>query len=111
MEPQWSSSTVWTSLASLSTHFLHASSGGPGGGVDAEDRCFFNPEKYKIVLFDQRGSGKSIPSACLEDNTTWDLVKDTEKIRELLKIDKWHVFGGSWVGPSLVLNMCWKPGT
>lgn len=73
--------------------FLH---GGPGGGVDADDRCFFNPKKYKIILFDQRGSGKSIPSACLEENTTWDLVKDIEKIRELLKIDKWHVFGGSW---------------
>ncbi|KAF9048665.1 prolyl aminopeptidase serine peptidase [Panaeolus papilionaceus] len=73
--------------------FLH---GGPGGGTDATDRGFFNPEKYKIILFDQRGAGKSTPSACLEDNTTWDLVKDIEKLRELLKIEKWHVFGGSW---------------
>ncbi|KAL4260430.1 Proline iminopeptidase [Pleurotus pulmonarius] len=73
--------------------FLH---GGPGGGVDPKDRSFFNPEKYKIVLFDQRGSGKSTPHACLEENTTWDLVKDIEKLRELLKVDKWHVFGGSW---------------
>ncbi|KAF5382215.1 hypothetical protein D9615_004368 [Tricholomella constricta] len=73
--------------------FLH---GGPGGGVDVADRCFFNPEKYKIILFDQRGAGKSTPSACLEENTTWNLVKDIEKIRELLLIDKWHVFGGSW---------------
>ncbi|TFK40423.1 proline iminopeptidase [Crucibulum laeve] len=73
--------------------FLH---GGPGGGVDAKDRCFFNPQKYKIILLDQRGSGKSTPSACLEENTTWDLVKDIEKLRELLKIDRWHVFGGSW---------------
>ncbi|KAJ8456351.1 hypothetical protein ONZ45_g1947 [Pleurotus djamor] len=73
--------------------FLH---GGPGGGTDAKDRSFFNPAKYKIVLFDQRGAGKSTPTACLEDNTTWDLVKDIEKLRELLKIEKWHVFGGSW---------------
>ncbi|TFK75200.1 proline iminopeptidase [Pluteus cervinus] len=73
--------------------FVH---GGPGGGTDAADRSFFNPEKYKIVLFDQRGAGKSTPSASLEDNTTWDLVKDIEKLREYLNIDKWHVFGGSW---------------
>jgi proline iminopeptidase len=73
--------------------FLH---GGPGGGVDASDRGFFNPEKYKIILFDQRGAGKSTPSACLEENTTWDLVKDIERLREHLKIEKWHVFGGSW---------------
>ncbi|KAG6901793.1 hypothetical protein C0995_007819 [Termitomyces sp. Mi166 len=73
--------------------FVH---GGPGGGTDAADRSFFDPEKYKIILFDQRGAGKSTPSACLEENTTWDLVKDIEKVREELKIDKWHVFGGSW---------------
>jgi len=70
--------------------------GGPGGGTDPQDRSFFNPEKYKIILFDQRGAGKSTPSASLEENTTWDLVKDIEKLRELLKVDKWHVFGGSW---------------
>ncbi|TRM64426.1 Alpha/Beta hydrolase protein [Schizophyllum amplum] len=73
--------------------FLH---GGPGGGFDTADRSFFNPEKYKIILVDQRGSGKSTPYASLEENTTWDLVKDIEKLREELKIDKWHVFGGSW---------------
>jgi len=73
--------------------FLH---GGPGGGTDEKDRSFFDPQKYKIILFDQRGAGKSTPSACLEENTTWDLVKDTERLREKLKIDKWHVFGGSW---------------
>ncbi|KAM5538507.1 hypothetical protein V8D89_007840 [Ganoderma adspersum] len=73
--------------------FLH---GGPGGGTDGKDRSFFDPTKYKIILFDQRGAGKSTPTASLEDNTTWDLVKDIEKLREHLKIDKWHVFGGSW---------------
>jgi len=80
--------------------FLH---GGPGGGTDPKDRCFFNPQKYRIILFDQRGSGKSTPSACLEENTTWDLVKDVETIREHLGIDKWHVFGGSW-GSTLSLT-------
>ncbi|KAH9923273.1 proline iminopeptidase [Fomitopsis serialis] len=79
--------------------FLH---GGPGNGTDAKDRAYFNPEKYKIVLFDQRGSGKSTPTASLEENTTWDLVKDMEKLREQLKIDKWNVFGGSW-GSTLAL--------
>jgi len=73
--------------------FLH---GGPGGGTDEKDRSFFNPQKYKIILFDQRGAGKSSPSACLEENTTWDLVKDVERIREKLNVEKWHVFGGSW---------------
>ncbi|KAF8591077.1 proline iminopeptidase [Ramaria rubella] len=73
--------------------FLH---GGPGGGTSGKDRTFFNPEKYNIILLDQRGSGKSTPSACLEENTTWDLVKDIERLREHLSIDKWHVFGGSW---------------
>ncbi|KAF9267825.1 proline iminopeptidase [Marasmius fiardii PR-910] len=73
--------------------FLH---GGPGGGCDEQDRSFFSPHKYKIILLDQRGAGKSTPSSCLEENTTWDLVKDIEKLREHLKIEKWHVFGGSW---------------
>ncbi|KAI0044923.1 proline iminopeptidase [Auriscalpium vulgare] len=79
--------------------FLH---GGPGGGCDARDRGFFNPDKYKVIFLDQRGAGKSTPTACLEDNTTWDLVKDVERLREHLKIDKWHVFGGSW-GSTLAL--------
>ncbi|KAB5594002.1 Proline iminopeptidase [Ceratobasidium theobromae] len=73
--------------------FLH---GGPGGGTSPTDRTYFNPEKYKIVLFDQRGCGKSQPTSSLEANTTWDLVADIEKIREKLKIDRWVVFGGSW---------------
>ncbi|KAG8904895.1 hypothetical protein FRC01_008560, partial [Tulasnella sp. 417] len=70
--------------------------GGPGGGTGERDRQYFDPEAYKIVLFDQRGAGKSTPSASVEKNTTWDLVSDIEKLREHLKIDKWVVFGGSW---------------
>lgn len=79
--------------------FLH---GGPGGGTDGKMRRFFHPEKYRIVLFDQRGSGKSTPHASLEANTTWDVVEDTEKVREHLGIAKWQVFGGSW-GSTLAL--------
>jgi proline iminopeptidase len=84
--------------------FLH---GGPGGGTDAKMRQFFNPKKYRIVLFDQRGSGKSKPSASLVDNTTWHLVADTEAIREHLGIDRWQVFGGSW-GSTLALAYAQK---
>lgn len=73
--------------------FLH---GGPGGGTDPKMRRFFDPRRYRIVLFDQRGSGKSKPHASLEANTTWDLVADMEKLREHLGIDRWLVFGGSW---------------
>jgi len=79
--------------------FLH---GGPGGGVDASYRRYFNPEKWRIILFDQRGCGKSTPFAELKENTTWDLVSDIEKIREHLGIEKWAVFGGSW-GSTLTL--------
>jgi proline iminopeptidase len=84
--------------------FLH---GGPGGGTDAKMRQFFNPKKYRIVLFDQRGSGKSKPAANLVDNTTWHLVADIETIREHLGIDKWQVFGGSW-GSTLALAYAQK---
>lgn len=80
--------------------FLH---GGPGGGVDAWHRTFFDPRRYRIVLFDQRGAGKSTPYASLEDNTTWHLVEDIETLRRHLKIDKWQVFGGSW-GSTLALS-------
>ncbi|CAN1821358.1 Proline iminopeptidase [Linum perenne] len=73
--------------------FLH---GGPGGGTAPSNRRFFDPEFYRIVLFDQRGAGKSVPHACLEHNTTWELIDDIEKLREYLKITEWQVFGGSW---------------
>ncbi|HEX8117349.1 MAG TPA: prolyl aminopeptidase [Pyrinomonadaceae bacterium] len=79
--------------------FLH---GGPGGGLVPEYRQFFDPAAYRVVLFDQRGSGRSTPHASLEANTTWHLVDDIEKLREELGFDSWHVFGGSW-GSTLAL--------
>ncbi len=79
--------------------FLH---GGPGGGLVPEYRRFHDPAAYRIVLLDQRGSGQSTPHAGLEENTTWDLVSDIEKLREHLGIESWQVFGGSW-GSTLAL--------
>jgi proline iminopeptidase len=73
--------------------FVH---GGPGAGCDIRARRFFDPDVYRIVMFDQRGCGRSKPHASLVDNTTWHLVADMEKLREHLHIDKWQVFGGSW---------------
>src|SRR5262249_22623848 len=79
--------------------FLH---GGPGSGTDESQRTFFDPNYYRIILFDQRGCGKSLPCNCLINNTTWDLVEDINKLRELLYIDKCFLFGGSW-GSTLAL--------
>lgn len=79
--------------------FLH---GGPGAGCEPYHRRFFDPERYRLVLFDQRGCGQSSPHAELAGNTTWDLVGDIEKVREHLGIDRWLVFGGSW-GSTLAL--------
>lgn len=76
--------------------------GGPGAGTSPAMRRFFNPSVYRIVLFDQRGSGKSTPHASLDENTTWDLVADIEILRAALQIDRWQVFGGSW-GSTLAL--------
>ena len=73
--------------------FVH---GGPGGGCDGNSRRYFDPDHYRIVLFDQRGCGRSRPHACLEDNTTWHLCADMERLREHLNISDWLVFGGSW---------------
>ncbi len=76
--------------------------GGPGGGTTPSMRRYFDPRRYRIVLFDQRGCGKSRPHADLTDNTTWDLVADMEKLRAHLGIERWQVFGGSW-GSTLAL--------
>lgn len=70
--------------------------GGPGGGCSPGMRRYFDPERYRVILFDQRGCGRSKPYACTENNTTWDLIQDIETIRENLGISKWTVFGGSW---------------
>lgn len=69
---------------------------GPGSGCEYDSRCFFNPEKYRIILFDQRGCGRSTPHGELKNNTTQDLVEDLEKIRVFLEVDKWVLFGGGW---------------
>jgi proline iminopeptidase len=79
--------------------FLH---GGPGGGTEPKHRRYFDPAAYRIVLFDQRGCGKSTPFASLDDNTTWHLVDDIEALRRHLGVERWQVFGGSW-GSTLAL--------
>jgi len=76
--------------------------GGPGGGCSPMMRRYFDPDVYRIILFDQRGCGRSRPHASVENNTTWHLVADIELIRTTLGIDKWIVFGGSW-GATLAL--------
>jgi len=80
--------------------FLH---GGPGAGANPSHRRQFDPERYNILVFDQRGCGRSTPHAHLEANTTWHLVDDIERLRELAGVDKWMVFGGSW-GSTLALT-------
>jgi len=79
--------------------FVH---GGPGAGCDLRARRFFDPDAYRIILFDQRGCGRSKPHASLVDNTTWHLVADMERLRERLDVERWQVFGGSW-GSTLAL--------
>ncbi len=79
--------------------FLH---GGPGAGCEPWHRCFFDPCRYRIILFDQRGCGRSVPHAALTDNTTAHLISDMETIRALLGVERWLLFGGSW-GSTLAL--------
>ena len=76
--------------------------GGPGAGCNPKMRCFHDPAAYRIILFDQRGAGRSTPHADLTDNSTWDLVADIEKLRLHLGVSRWQVFGGSW-GSTLAL--------
>lgn len=76
--------------------------GGPGGGSSPEMRRFFDPNRYRIIVFDQRGCGRSTPHSELRENTTWDLVGDMEQLREHLGVERWVVFGGSW-GSTLAL--------
>jgi len=79
--------------------FVH---GGPGGGISGGDRKYFDPKEYHIILFDQRGAGNSTPPFCLEENDTWSLVKDMERLREHVGVDRWILFGGS-LGSTLSL--------
>lgn len=76
--------------------------GGPGGGASPEMRRFFDPQRYRIILYDQRGCGRSTPHAELAENTTWDLVDDLERLRQRLEVKRWLLFGGSW-GSTLAL--------
>ena len=85
--------------------FLH---GGPGGGCSPSQRRLFDPDKYRILLFDQRGCGRSTPHASLEANTTWHLVADIERLRAMLGVDTWMVFGGSW-GSDACPFLCGNP--
>ena len=84
--------------------FLH---GGPGTGTKPHNRCFFDPKRYRIILFDQRGSGKSLPLGSLTNNTTWHLIEDIEKLRLHLNVERWALFGGSW-GSTLALSYAIK---
>lgn len=84
--------------------FIH---GGPGIGTHPNNRRFFDPQYYRIILFDQRGCGKSTPFSSLNNNTTWHLVEDIEKLRHHLQVDKWILFGGSW-GSTLALSYAIK---
>jgi len=79
--------------------FLH---GGPGGGFSPSHRQLFDPDRYRVLLFDQRGCGRSTPYASLEANTTWHLVADMERFRQMMGVEQWLVFGGSW-GSTLAL--------
>lgn len=79
--------------------FLH---GGPGGGIAPEHRRLFDPDRYDVMLFDQRGCGRSTPHAGIEANTTWHLVADIERLREIMGVESWLVLGGSW-GSTLAL--------
>ncbi|MEL7130672.1 MAG: alpha/beta fold hydrolase, partial [Pseudomonadota bacterium] len=96
-ELYWEESGTASGVPAIGLH------GGPGGGSSPEMRRFFDPKRYRLILFDQRGCGRSTPRSELTDNTTWDLIEDMEKLRVALGIDRWLVFGGSW-GSTLALS-------
>ncbi len=81
--------------------------GGPGAGATPIHRRFFDPDFYRIIIFDQRGAGRSHPIGCLDNNTTEHLIADIETLRKHLKVNKWHIFGGSW-GSTLALSYAAK---
>lgn len=83
--------------------------GGPGAGATPAHRRFFNPAHYRIIIFDQRGAGRSHPLGSVNNNTPEDLVNDLEKIREHLKVEKWHLFGGSWGSTLAILYAIQNP--
>ncbi len=95
-ELYWEESGAADGLPVVAVH------GGPGGGSSPEMRRFFDPKRYRIIIFDQRGCGRSTPHSELKENTTWDLVADMEALREHLGVKQWVVFGGSW-GSTLAL--------
>jgi proline iminopeptidase len=84
--------------------FVHA---GPGSGCEFDSRCFFNPEKYRIILFDQRGAGRSTPHGELLNNETSDLIEDIEKIRDYLGVDRWVLFGTPITGKTMLPLLHW----
>lgn len=86
-------------ISGIPVLFLH---GGPGSGCNENHRRYFNPDKYRIILFDQRACNRSTPNGCIENNSTQDILNDIESIRKNLNIDKWLLFGGSW-GATLAL--------
>ena len=96
LEPEGPHKVYWEECGNpegIPVVFLH---GGPGAGCNPMHRRFFDPQRYRIVLFDQRGCGRSRPVGCVENNTTQSLIEDIERLRELLNIDAWIAFGGSW---------------
>ena len=92
----------WARYGPDNQHPIFVLHGGPGAGCSPKMRRFHDPKRYRIVLFDQRGSGRSTLHAELTENTTWDLVGDIERLRGHLGIESWQAFGGSW-GSTLAL--------
>ena len=95
-------SIYWERIGTPGTKPAVMLHGGPGAGLSPDHRRAFDPARYDVLLFDQRGCGKSTPFASLDHNTTWDLVADIERLRQMMGVERWLVFGGSW-GSALAL--------